>query len=73
MTYLIPAVYEHGMIKVSTPLNFPDHQKLIVAVVSDTDNVPSLRISQLAEQSPSYHFLNSPQEDIYTRDDGKEI
>ena len=73
MTKLIPAIYEHGELKLSIPLNLPEHQKVLVAVAINTDEIPALFINKLAEQSKSFNFLNNPGEDIYSPNDGKEV
>ena len=73
MTKLIPAVYEHGNLRLATPVDLPEHQKVLIAITINNDEVPSLFISKLAEKSPSFKFLNNPQEDIYSPSDGEEI
>ena len=73
MTKLIPAIYEHGSLKLVKPVDLPEHQKVLIAITINADEIPSLLISKLAEESASYQFLNNPQEDIYSPLDGEEI
>ncbi|MBU0693120.1 MAG: DUF104 domain-containing protein [Candidatus Omnitrophica bacterium] len=75
MTKLIPAIYEHGTFKLSGHLEFklPEHQKVLIAIAINNDEIPSMLISKLAEGSESLAFLNNPEENIYSLFDGKEI
>lgn len=71
MTQFIRALFEDGMFKPLSFVRFPEHLKVILAVNIPTDDVPSLLLNRLAEESPSYNFLSDPQEDIYTANDGE--
>ena len=73
MTKLIPAVFENGRLKLLQSLSLPEHQKVLVAVAITNDEIPSLLLSKIAEGSPTYQFLNTPQEDIYSLSDGEEV
>ncbi len=73
MTKLIPAIYEHGILTPLKPLNLPEHQKVLVIISINDDDIPSLFISKLAEQSQSFQFLQHSEEDIYSPSDGEEI
>lgn len=73
MTKLIPAVYDHGIFKPIKSVKLPEHQKVLLAITIRDSEFPSLFISKLAEQSESYQFLNSSEEDIYSPLDGEEI
>ena len=73
MTKLLPAIYEHGSFKTIQSLRLPEHSKVLLAVIITQDEIPSLLISKLAENSASYEFLNSPAEDIYSINDGEQI
>ena len=73
MTKLIPAIYEHGIFKLSKAIKLPEHQRVILAVAVSQDEIPTLFINKLAEGSQSFEFLNNPQEDIYSPTDGKEV
>jgi hypothetical protein len=39
----------------------------------ETEDIPALQLSRLATESLSYAFLNNPEEDIYTPEDGQPI
>ena len=73
MTRLIPAIFEQGHFTPTTPLSIPDHQRVFIAVTIAEDDVPSLWVSRLAEESGNYDFLSDPAEDIYSASDGEEI
>ena len=73
MTQLIQAIFEKGHLTPITPLALPEHQKVFLAIAINSDNIPSLYISKLAERCESFQFLNNPDEDIYSLCDGKEI
>ena len=66
MTKLLQATYEHGQFIPNIPLNLPEHQKVLLAVVVNQDDTPGLLTAKLAEQSKSFDFLNAPDEDIYS-------
>lgn len=72
MTKLIPAIYEHGDLRPINPLKLPEHQKVFIAIAISNDEIPSLLLSKLAEESKSFQFLNNPDEDIYSPSDGEE-
>jgi len=71
MTPLIPATYEHGAFKPLAPVKLPEHLRVILVVAPSQDDVPTLLIDRLAEQSESFVFLNDPREDLYTPADGE--
>lgn len=73
MTKLLPAIYEHGRLKPTVPLDLPERQKVLLAVVISQDNTPSLLMTKLAEQSVSFTFLNDPRENIYSISDGHQV
>lgn len=71
MTTLIPATYEQGIFKPLTPIRLREHLRVILAVSPAEDDVPTISLARLAEQSPSFAFLNDPREDLYTPEDGE--
>ena len=73
MTKLLPAIYENGNFRPIKPLRLPEHQKVLLAIAISQDEIPSLLISKLAEESESFQFLDNPQEDIYSPSDGEEV
>jgi len=73
MTKLLPAIYEHGTLKLPGSFHLPEHQKVFVAIAIRQDEIPGMFISKLAEQSESFEFLKSPEEDIYSPEDGEEV
>ena len=73
MTKLLPAIYEHGTLKLPESFHLPEHQKVFVAIAIRQDEIPGMLISKLAEESGSFEFLNNPAEDIYSPEDGEEV
>lgn len=73
MTKLLPAIYEHGGFKPLKPLKLPEHQRVLIAIAINENEIPGLLISKVAEDSQSFQFLNNPQEDIYSPLDGEEV
>lgn len=71
MTPLIPATYEHGIFKPLAKVRLPEHMRVILAVTPDEDDLPTLLLDRLAEQSQGFAFLNDPREDIYSPQDGE--
>ena len=73
MTKLIPAIYEDGHLNPTAPLHLPEHQRVLIAITINEDDIPSLLIDKAAEESQSFQFLNNPREDIYYPSDGSPI
>jgi predicted DNA-binding antitoxin AbrB/MazE fold protein len=71
MTPLIPATYEHGIFKPLKPVRLPEHLRVILVVTPTNDEVPTLLLDRLAEESGSFTFLSDPREDLYTPADGE--
>jgi predicted DNA-binding antitoxin AbrB/MazE fold protein len=73
MTKLLPAIYENGAFRPLNHFSLPEHQKVLLAIAISQDDLPSVLLTKLAEESKSFQFLNNPQEDIYTTSDGEEV
>ncbi len=71
MTPLIPATFERGIFKPLAKVRLPEHMRVILAITPAEDDVPSILLGRLAEQSQSFAFLNEPREDIYSPADGE--
>ena len=71
ITPLIPATYEHGIFKPLTPVELPEHVRVILAVSPAEEDVPTILLDRLAERSRSFTFLSNPREEIYTPTDGE--
>lgn len=71
MTTLIPATYEHGTFKPLMPVHLPEHLRVVLIISQAEDDLPTLPLTRLAEQSESLAFLNDPREDRYTLQDGE--
>jgi predicted DNA-binding antitoxin AbrB/MazE fold protein len=71
MTPLVPATYEQGIFKPSAPVHLPEHLRVILAISAAEDDVPTMALSRLAEQSQSLAFLSDSREDLYTLMDGE--
>lgn len=70
MAKTIPAIYEKGVFKPVEKINLPEKQP-VEAVVPD--EMPALYIAALAEKGGSFDFLNNPDENIYTLNDGEPV
>ena len=70
-TPLISATYEHGIFKPLGKINLPEHMRVILVITPATDDIPTILLSRLAEQSHSFDFLDDSRENIYTAQDGK--
>jgi len=73
MTKLLTGIFEHGQIKINTPLHFAEHQKVLIAVIVDNSDPSGLLIAQAAQESKSFNFLNDSKEDIYSIADGEDV
>ena len=70
-TPLVAATFEHGIFKPVGKIHLPEHMRVILAITPATDDIPTMLLDQLAEQSESFDFLSDSREDIYTLEDGK--
>ena len=71
MVKTIQAIYENGFLRPLEKLDLPEHAK--IKIIIPGDDIPSLLITKVAEQSGSYDFLADSGEDIYTVNDGEEV
>jgi len=71
------ATYEDGFFKPANPieLNSGDEVELIIIkeeyLIEDKDDLTSTHLQELAGKNPSFDFLNSEEEDIYSVKDLK--
>jgi predicted DNA-binding antitoxin AbrB/MazE fold protein len=72
MTYKIEAIYENGLLKPLKKLHFPEHLKVHIAIMIDED-LSSIDIAKLAQKEKGFDFLNNPEEDIYSPNDGQKV
>ena len=71
MTKVINAIFENGIFRPLEKVTIPEHQK--VGLIIEDDQIPTKLITVIAEKSGSFNFLENPQEDIYTINDGKPV
>jgi predicted DNA-binding antitoxin AbrB/MazE fold protein len=69
----IPAIYEHGVLKLLRRVNLPDHQRVLIALFPAQDDIPSFLIGEAAIQAQSFDFLDDPAEDLYRPTDGEPV
>ena len=67
----VEAVFEHGHLKPLEPLRLAEHQHVWVTILSE--DLSAQHLAQLAAQSPSFRFLASPAEDLYSLEDGQPV
>lgn len=73
MLKTIKAVYENGLFHPLESVSLPDRTEVKLVFLSLEDDLSSLALAQLAEDSPSFAFLADPREDIYTLEDGEPV
>ena len=73
MTVTVPAIYEHGVLKLLGKVNLPDCQRVLIALFPAEDDVPTFLIGEAAMQSQSFGFLDDPAEDLYRPSDGEPV
>ena len=71
MTPLIPARFEDGAFKPIKPVRFPEHLPVVLAVSLNEDDLPTMYLNRLAEESAAFRFLADDREDLYTLSDGE--
>jgi predicted DNA-binding antitoxin AbrB/MazE fold protein len=73
MLKTIKAVYENGLFHPLESISLPDRTEVKLVFLSPEDDLSSLALAKLAEESPSFAFLADPREDIYTLEDGEPV
>ena len=73
MLKTIKAVYENGLFHPLESVSLPDRTEVKLVFLSSEDDLPSLALAKLAEDSPSFAFLADPREDTYTLEDGEPV
>lgn len=74
MLKTIRAVYENGSFHPLESISLPDRTEVELIFLLPEDDLSSLAIAKLAENSPSpFAFLADPREDIYTLEDGEPV
>ena len=71
MTPLIPARFEDGAFRPLKPVRLPEHSPVVLAVSLNDDDLPTICLNRLAEESASFGFLANDREDLYTLSDGE--
>ena len=73
MLKTIKAVYENGLFHPLESVSLPDQTEVKLVFLSLEDDLSSMALAKLAEDSPSFAFLADPREDIYTLEDGEPV
>jgi predicted DNA-binding antitoxin AbrB/MazE fold protein len=73
MLKIIKAVYENGLFHPLESVSLPDRTEVKLVFLSLEDDLSSLALAKLAEDSPSFAFLADPREDMYTLEDGEPV
>jgi len=73
MLKTIKAVYDNGLFHPLESVSLPDRTEVKLIFFLPDDDLSSLAIAKLAEESPSFAFLADPREDIYTLEDGESV
>ena len=73
MLRTIKAVYENGLFHPLESVSLPDRTEVKLVFLLLEDDLSSLALAKLAEDSPSFAFLADPREDIYTLEDGEPV
>jgi predicted DNA-binding antitoxin AbrB/MazE fold protein len=73
MLKTIEAVYENGLFHPLESVSLPDRTEVKLIFLSSEDDLSSLALAKLAEESSSFAFLADPREDIYTLEDGEPV
>jgi predicted DNA-binding antitoxin AbrB/MazE fold protein len=69
----IRAVYENGQFRPLESISLPDQTEVKLIFWLPEDDLSSLALAKLAEESPSFAFLADSREDIYTLEDGEPV
>ncbi len=54
------------------PVEIPGSKRVrVIILVPDQDEIDDMEWARAASKSPAFDFLNDPEEDIYTMNDGR--
>lgn len=67
------AVYINGMFRPKVPISLPDQAEVELAIVDGEHQLFVRQMAELAGKSHSLDFLNHPEEDIYSVQDGQSV
>jgi hypothetical protein len=62
-----------GRIKLETPIGVEGQKVKVIILIPDHEEISDTEWLKVINQSDSFDFLNDPEEDIYTLEDGKPI
>jgi len=72
MVRAIEAIYENGCLRLLKKLHLPEHIKVRIAILDDSD-ISSMDLARLAEKGKAFDFWDNPEDDIYNLDDGEKV
>ncbi len=67
----IQAIFEHGHLTPLQRLPLSERQHVWLMILSEAPT--TVELGRLAAQSPSYQFLATPEEELYSPQDGQPI
>ena len=73
MAGVIKAIYEGGVLRPLSEVRLSEHEEVEIIILQEGDDLPAWAILGLAQVSESFSFLSSPEEDIYSRQDGEPV
>jgi len=62
-----------GRIKLETPIGVEGQKVKVIILIPDNEEISDAEWLKVINQSDSFDFLNDPEEDIYSLEDGKPV
>ena len=69
----IKAIYEHGVLRPLEELELGEREQVEIKILKPGEEIPALALAHLALAGKSFAFLEKPEEDVYTLEDGEPV
>jgi predicted DNA-binding antitoxin AbrB/MazE fold protein len=69
----IKAIYEHGVLRPLEELDLGEQEQVEIMILKPGEEIPASALARLALAGKSFAFLEEPEEDVYTLEDGEPV
>jgi predicted DNA-binding antitoxin AbrB/MazE fold protein len=69
----IKAIYENGVLRPLSELNLGEREEVEIIILNDSDDIPAAAIAAMSQMNKSFAFLDDPEENVYTLQDGESV
>jgi len=73
MSNPIKAIYEHGVLRPLEELELSEQEQVEIMILKPGEEILALDLARLALAGKSFAFLEEPEEDVYSLEDGEPV